>query len=191
MDEKHLIILPDQYYFTRLLVLNTYSTWWQVAHFGQPKMLVLDTQSKAKSQKHYTPLYGHQEILGSSSDSDDGQLTKWPGQLYSTFRKLGVDFAKPYKLRLTKFRGKGTIKAYLAIFICLSRRAAHIELVEDHTSTVFIPAFLRLTLRCGNCKLMRSEGGTNFVGSDKELRHMSTIIPALATIGYKRIFNPP
>ena len=49
----------------------------------------------------------------------------------SPFERSGVDYAGPINIRLSKTRGKGTIKSYIAIFICMATKAVHIVVVED------------------------------------------------------------
>ena len=95
--------------------------------------------------------------------------------------------------------GKGTMKGYIAIFICMATRAVHIEVVEDYTSEVFIAAFHRFTARRGFCKELFSDQGTNFVGADTLLKQMvsssyscsTQIVNTLAQEGTSWIFNPP
>ncbi|XP_076658785.1 uncharacterized protein LOC143362467 [Halictus rubicundus] len=54
-----------------------------------------------------------------------------------SFTNTGVDYAGPYLVRTTKGRGHKAHKAYLALFICLSSRAIHLELVRPGKSTEF------------------------------------------------------
>ena len=77
------------------------------------------------------------------------------------FQNSGVDFAGPFKIRLSKSRGKGTLKGYICIFICLRTRSVHLEVVEDYTADAFIAAFSRFTSRRGHCAVLRSDNGTN------------------------------
>ena len=74
------------------------------------------------------------------------------------FERAGVDFAGPFRLRLSKSRGKGTMKGYVAIFICLSTRAVHLEAVEDYSTEAFIAAFKRFTARRGHCSFLLTRG---------------------------------
>ena len=88
------------------------------------------------------------------------------------FERSGVDYAGPINVRLTKTRGKGTMKGYVAIFICMATRAVDIEVVEDYSSEAFIAAFHRFTSRRCHCKELYSDQGTNFVGADAQLKQM-------------------
>ena len=88
------------------------------------------------------------------------------------FERSGVDYAGPFSIRLTKTRGKKTLKGYNALFVCMSTRAIHLEVVEDCTSESLIAAFHRFTSRRGHCEKLFSDQGTNFVGVDALLRQM-------------------
>ncbi|KAG8177618.1 hypothetical protein JTE90_019645 [Oedothorax gibbosus] len=60
-------------------------------------------------------------------------------------------------------------KAYVALFICLSVKAIHLELLTGLTSTAFISAFRRFTSRRGLCSDIYSDQATNFKGASKIL----------------------
>lgn len=85
------------------------------------------------------------------------------------FLHSGIDFCGPYQTLMSKGRGNKTIKTYVAIFICMSTKAIHIELVGDLTSEAFIGAFRRFVARRGRCIHLWSDQGRNFVGANKEL----------------------
>ncbi|XP_011705706.1 PREDICTED: uncharacterized protein LOC105460907 [Wasmannia auropunctata] len=53
------------------------------------------------------------------------------------FTHSGVDYAGPILLRTTKGRGHKAHKAFLAVFVCLSTRAVHLEVVSDYTTEAF------------------------------------------------------
>ena len=59
---------------------------------------------------------------------------------------------------------------YVCIFVYLSVKAAHLELVSDLTSQAFISALRRFTVRCEKPSLIWSDNGTNFVGAARELK---------------------
>ncbi|CAK1598070.1 unnamed protein product [Parnassius mnemosyne] len=85
------------------------------------------------------------------------------------FLHSGEDFAGPYQILRSKGRGCNTTKAYIAIFVCMSTKAKHLELVGDLTSEAFIGAFRRFVARRGRCAHLWSDQGRNFVGANKEL----------------------
>lgn len=95
------------------------------------------------------------------------------------FLNSGVDYAGPIKIRTTKGRGHRSYKGYICLFICMSTRAVHLEVVSDMTSQAFIAAFRRFVARRGKCTNLWSDNGTNFVGAAKELKELSSIQPAI------------
>ena len=64
------------------------------------------------------------------------------------------------------------VKCYVALFICLSTKAVHLELVRDLTSQAFIAALRRFTARRGKCANIYSDNATNFVGAKNELEEL-------------------
>lgn len=91
-------------------------------------------------------------------------------RLERPFTRCGVDYAGPFKLKAKT--GRNTyieLKAYVAIFTCLSSRMSHLEVVSDATSAAFLAALDRMTARRGEVEEMRSDNGMQFVGGIKEL----------------------
>lgn len=104
---------------------------------------------------------------------------------------------------MIKISGERNIRAkkgYVIIFICLSSKAVHLEVVSNQTSDAFLAAFKRLINRRGNVSRLYSDNGTNFTGSktildlDSEAaindynKELKSKVLELKT---KFIFNPP
>ncbi|XP_065217063.1 uncharacterized protein LOC135843205 [Planococcus citri] len=87
------------------------------------------------------------------------------------FTVTGVDYAGPINL-LVKKRPHTTTKAYIAVFVCFSTKAIHIELVSDLTSEAFIAAFNRFISRRGLPAEMNSDNGSTFVGAKRILSEL-------------------
>lgn len=85
------------------------------------------------------------------------------------FLRSGVDYAGPLSLRTTKGRGHKSYKGYIALFVCLSTKAIHLEAVSNLTTAAFIAAFHRFTRLCSH---MFSDNGTTFKGAQRELESM-------------------
>jgi Family of unknown function (DUF5641) len=77
-----------------------------------------------------------------------------------------VDYAGPLTLKLTR---RTSTKAYIAIFVCMSTKAVHIELVSDLSAKAFLAALSRFISRRGYCSNIYCDNGTNFVGANNEL----------------------
>lgn len=94
------------------------------------------------------------------------------------FVKCGVDFAGPYNIRLSDRLKLGTRnrallpeeKGYVAVFVCLTTRAVHLEPVMSLTAEAFLAAFKRFAARRGTPETMWSDNGTNFKRTDKDLQ---------------------
>lgn len=67
---------------------------------------------------------------------------------------------------MTKGRGDKSSKAFIAVFVCMSIKAVHLDVVSDYTAEAFLAALRRFTARRGLCEIIYSDCGTNFVGAD-------------------------
>ncbi|XP_011707599.1 PREDICTED: uncharacterized protein LOC105462593 [Wasmannia auropunctata] len=86
------------------------------------------------------------------------------------FQHTGVDYAGPVLVRTTRGRGHKAHKAYIAVLICMTTKAIHLELVSDYSTSAFLAAFQRFVSRRGFPASMYSDNGTTFQGADRELR---------------------
>jgi hypothetical protein len=68
------------------------------------------------------------------------------------------------------------IKAYVCVFISLSIRAVHLELVSNLTTEAFIACLRRFISRRGKPTLIWSDNGTNFVGASNELKELDKFL---------------
>ncbi|KMQ83687.1 hypothetical protein RF55_19343 [Lasius niger] len=115
------------------------------------------------------------------------------------FLRTGVDYAGPIFVCTSRGRGHRSYKSFIAVFVCFSSKAVHLELVSDYTSDAFLAAFRRFVSRRGLCEEMYSDCGTNFVGADRTLRELflasslegRRIANTVVTEGVKWRFNPP
>ncbi|XP_060518951.1 uncharacterized protein LOC132697424 [Cylas formicarius] len=89
------------------------------------------------------------------------------------FSIVGVDFAGPFPIVMSRIRKAPILKAYLALFICFSTKAVHLELVSDLSTSAFLAAFKRFVSRRGRCDNIHSDNGTNFSGASKELNRLA------------------
>jgi hypothetical protein len=65
-------------------------------------------------------------------------------------------------------RNAEKVKSYIALFVCFSTKAVHLELVGDLTTASFLAAFKRFTSRRGHVSEIFSDNGTNFIGAERE-----------------------
>lgn len=117
------------------------------------------------------------------------------------FSRVGVDLAGPYSIKEGKRRGAKTYKAYFAIFVCMSTKAIHLEVLSDLSSEAFIATLNRFVSRRGICQAIYSDCGTNFVGAKRHLigaqkflnkcRDDERIMRTCSERGIVWNFNPP
>ncbi len=61
----------------------------------------------------------------------------------SVFEETGVDYAGPLYIKYGYIRKPTIIKAYVCVFVSLTVKAVHLELVSDLTSGAFIACLRR------------------------------------------------
>lgn len=88
------------------------------------------------------------------------------------FMRVGVDYACPLQMRENKLRKLRSYKAYIAVFVCLTVKAVHLEVVSDLSTDAFLAAFDRFVARRGLPGDIYSDCGTNFVGATKQLQRL-------------------
>ncbi|XP_066596555.1 uncharacterized protein [Prorops nasuta] len=92
------------------------------------------------------------------------------------FSHTGIDFFGPMFIKEKKYRNKKRIKVYGCVFICMSSKAVHIEIVSELTSDAFIAALRRFVGRRGVPAHIYSDNGTNFVGAHRELKELYVML---------------
>ncbi|XP_063636142.1 uncharacterized protein LOC134806751 [Cydia splendana] len=116
------------------------------------------------------------------------------------FLHTGIDFTGFVDIKANKGRGIKTLKAYIAVFVCLATKAVHLELVSELSSSAFLAAFRRFCARRGAPKDMYSDNGTNFVAANRQLQKEhkeilqsmdTTVINCLTDKGTTWHFNAP
>ncbi|XP_014210009.1 uncharacterized protein LOC106640463 [Copidosoma floridanum] len=145
-DSKHPLILYGYDYITRLLIDYFHRT---MLHGGVEMVLV-------SLRRKYWVLRGREVVRTELShcftckryksrtqtqlmdDLPDCRVTPSP-----PFQKTGVDYAGPFPVQLSKCRGKGTLKGYFVVFVCIATKAIHLQIVEDYSIESFIAAFQR------------------------------------------------
>ena len=138
------------------------------------------------------------QLKASTATQLMGQL---PGERVTPtrpFTNTGVDYTGPFHTKQGGQRSKIMTKGYIALFICLSTTAIHLELVPDLSTEAYIAALRRFVARRGLCNNIYSDNGTNFIGAENEIRRMmvdtefaDSIVNYASQQGIKFHFVPP
>ena len=93
------------------------------------------------------------------------------------FLDVEVDYCRPLYIKEKCFRNKNKIKVYVAVYVCMSTKAVHLEVVNDLTTEAFIASLKRLFSRRRKAKSIHLDNATNFVGLNRELKQFYEIPP--------------
>ncbi len=77
------------------------------------------------------------------------------------FEYAGIDYAGPVHLKLGRVRKPTFVKAYICLFVAMSVKAVHLEVVSDLTSAAFIACLRRFIARLGKPYCIWSDHGSN------------------------------
>lgn len=192
--QKHPIILPFNNKLTRLIFEN----YHKILLHGGPQLLL------AEIRLRFWPMKGRAMARSVTSRCVTcvrakpkfeypvmATLPKARVQPARPFMSTGVDFAGPLAIR-SGLRRVSNIKAWIAVFVCLSTRAVHLEPVVGLTKGAFLASLRRFMARRGKCASIYSDNGTNFVGAQRELDfYLKNIDADIARDGIEWHFNPP
>jgi len=81
-----------------------------------------------------------------------------------------MDFGGPFMVKEHRRRNARPIKIYLALFVCMSVKAVHLEVVTDLTTDAFLAALDRFVARRGIPSDFYSDCGTNYIGAARQLK---------------------
>ena len=121
-----------------------------------------------------------------------GDLPRQRLEAGQPFKNVGIDFFGP--LLVKRFRK--TEKRYGLLVTCMATRAVHLEVAHALDIDSCIMALRRFFARRSRPAVIFSDRGTNFIGSDRELRRefraLSAAMPEkLSAFEIDWRFNPP
>lgn len=202
---KHPIILPKRNHFTELLIKQAHV---YTLHGGPTLMSTFlsnywifgRTEEVKRTIERCIACFPHRSkpTVQIMADLPINRVSQ-----HRTFLHSGVDFAGPIITKSFTGRTRGkyanpTMKSYIAIFVCLSTKALHVDLVSDLTGEAFIACFKRFVAKRGKVSDLYSDNGKNFVSAGRQLRqaYMKLMKDAelqsyLAHDGTVHHFNPP
>ncbi|XP_045458533.1 uncharacterized protein LOC123668885 [Melitaea cinxia] len=202
-ERKHPILLPRTSSLSKLIVENAHKCTLHGGHqlvlnFLQSKYWILGAKQLVKATTRNCITCVKNAAI--TKNQMMGQLPTARSTPCRPFKRSGVDYAGPIHLRTSKGRGHHSYKGYICLFVCMSTRAIHLEVVSDLTAQAFLQAFKRFVARRGHCQDIWSDNGTSFTGAAAELKKMfaseaagifKEVAESLAINGTNWHFIPP
>lgn len=186
---RHPILLPKQGHFVQLLVTdrhirNSHAGCNALLAILQREFWILSARRTIRSVVfRCMPCY---RLKASTMQPLMGDLPSDRVRESRPFAGVGTDFAGPFLVKTSTLRNSKTVKAYLCVFVCLSTKAAHLELVSSLSTEAFVATLDRFVSRRGLPSLIRSDCGTNFKGTNNYLKDVHDFLASNHTnIGNK------
>lgn len=173
-ESKHPIVLSARHPLTALLASYFHE---KLLHAGPALMLatlrqkywILGGRNLVKSVYHRChTCFRSKPTLVIQSIADLPASRVAPTRPFSV---CGVDYCGPFYIK-SPVRNRAPTKVYVAIFVCFSTKAVHIELVSDLSTPAFIAALRRLVARRGQVVELNSDNATAFKGAANALHRV-------------------
>ncbi|XP_066254640.1 uncharacterized protein [Euwallacea similis] len=174
-NQKYPIFLPSKCHLVRLLLKREYI---RLLHCGPQTVL-------SNIRLRYWPLDGLREIKritqrcltcyrlrATAVNQIMAHLPKERLQVTRPFTNVGIDYGGPYTIKTSKLRRASSTKCYMAVFVCLSTRAVHIELVSDLSTDAFLLTIKRFISRRDTPATIFSDNAKNFLGARNQLKSL-------------------
>lgn len=173
--QKHPILLPNRHFLTDHIIREIHETHH---HTGIQSTLYILRQKfwlpdgRNQVRKIIRKCMRCFRFTANTVEYKMGNLP--PARVRGTvpFTNTGIDFCGPFFIKERKYRNRTRIKAYVCVFVCMTIKAIHLEVVSDLSTDGFIAALRRFIARRGMPEHIYSDNGTNFVGAKNQLKEM-------------------
>ncbi|XP_055542760.1 uncharacterized protein LOC129728348 [Wyeomyia smithii] len=171
-ENRHPIILPDKDPVVRLLVQQMHI---ELLHVGQTGLLNAMRQRywllNARSTIRFITRRCVRCFRTSPTTTSQlmGNLPESRVVPSPPFAVTGVDYAGPFWTKQGS-RRPAIVKSYVAVYVCMTTKAVHLEAVSDLSTDAFLASLRRLIARRGMIRELHSDNATNFRGANHELR---------------------
>ena len=169
-NEAHPVVLPKTSNITEAVVIWSHRT---IGHGGRGLTLnnlrkngiwVLGANAVVRRIIHKCVTC--RKLRGKFGDQKKSVLPKEKCCEAAPFTHYGVDMFEPFIIR----QRRSNLKRCCALFTCFASRSVHTEITCTMKTDSFIQALRGFMARQGKVRSIRSDNGTNFVGTDNELR---------------------
>lgn len=176
LEQKYSLILPAHSKFVTLLIQHFHEQ--QELHGGVQKTLralrerFWILRSRAQVQKiinRCMVCYRTKKVLLKQRMAD---LPSFRTRQAKPFTVVGTDYAGYFEIKTSERKNAPTAKAYIALFMCLTTKALHLEVACDLSSAEFIMALENFIARRGIPTEIWSDNATNYIGAEKEIHEL-------------------
>ncbi|XP_057339521.1 uncharacterized protein LOC130677020 [Microplitis mediator] len=177
--QRHPILLPSDHHITRTIIREEHV---RLNHAGTQATLYSLRQvywplnSRNTTRKIIHKCLKCFRAKPKLADHVMGDLPSYRVSQSRPFLHVGVDYCGPLYMKERRHRNRQKLKVYVAVYVCMSTKAVHLELVTDLTTEAFIASLKRFFARRGKSTDIYSDNGTNFVGNSRELNELYTLL---------------
>ena len=168
---KHPYILPKKGHVTDLVICHHHN---KIRHQGRGMTLAAIRSSGiwiigggSAVARHISKCVTCRKLRAATQEQKMADLPKDRIEPSQPFTYSAVDCFGPWLVK----EGRKEVKRYGVLFTCMASRAVHIEIAHSMDTSSFINAYRRFVGRRGPVRQLRSDRGTNFVGSQTELQN--------------------
>ncbi|XP_015126963.1 uncharacterized protein LOC107048337 [Diachasma alloeum] len=177
--QKHPLLLPKGHFFSNLLIrlehlINYHSGAQTTLYSLRRKYWLIDGRRQVRKV-----IINCTKCIRQSPPPSNyimGDLPKTRVTETRPFLNVGVDYCGPFLMKEKKFRNKTQVKGWVAVFVCMTVKAVHLEVVSDLTTEGFMAAFKRFIARRGKPRHIYSDNGTNFVGANNDIKELYSLL---------------
>lgn len=178
-EQQHPVILPAKGHFTWLIIDQAHRKTFHggtqlTTQYTRQQYWILNARNTVRRHIHLcVRCFRYNQIAAKQLM---GSLPSPRVTQHFPFTHTGVDFAGYFEVKTSILRQAPYVKCYVSLFVCLTTKAIHLELVEDLTTQAFLAAFRRFAARRGLPAHIYSDNATNFVGACNEMPRLLTNI---------------
>jgi len=172
-DVKHPMLLPRSSHLTELIIRHYHLSFLHggsrliLSMLNQKYWILSGRAAVRRAIFACVPCTRHKAVRPQPLMAD---LPSYRVQPHRPFSHVGMDYGGPFLVKEHRRRNAHSVKVYLALFICMSVKAVHLEIVSDLSTDAFLAALDRFVARRGIPSNLYSDCGTNYVGAARQLK---------------------
>ena len=171
-SQKHPMLLPSSHHLTALIIDYYHETYLHPGSLHlhcliQSKFWIINARDVVRRRiLHCIKCF---RANPKPKEQFMGNLPPSRLKKMNAFSISGVDYGRPFALKMAKIRNSKVLNGYICLFVCFATKAIHLELVSDLSSDCFLAALKRFIARRGAVTEIHSDNGTNFVGAQRRM----------------------